>query len=131
MNRESDEKNFSNEAVASTQQVPSRQESRVFLAPMPGFQWNPLLTLPRNRACPCLSGKKFKVCCLGRLPKVVPEKLATEYREQMRKPDLVFLTPHNQEELKMRIDPLVFAERAKGLQPRMPEDAHHEPEVPA
>lgn len=28
-----------------------------------GFAWNPLKSWPRNEACFCLSGKKFKKCC--------------------------------------------------------------------
>jgi hypothetical protein len=130
MNSENNEKNSSKEAEASTPQPQSLPEGRCFLAPMPGFQWNPLLTLPRNRPCPCLSGKKFKVCCIGHLPKVVPEKLADEYREQMNKPDLVFLTPENQEEVKKRIEPMLLAEKMKALQPPA-EEAEYEPEVPA
>lgn len=73
---------------------------RGYQALLKGFAWNPLLTLPRNRPCPCLSGKKFKACCLNRLPKAIPEKLVSIYREQMSKPDLVFVTPTNQEKLK-------------------------------
>jgi hypothetical protein len=47
----------------------------------------------------------------------------------MKKPDLVFLTHENQEALKKRIDPLLFAEKAKALESK--EVAPHGPEVPA
>jgi hypothetical protein len=60
----------------------------------------------------------------------VLEKLADEYREQMNKPDLVFLTPENQEEVKKRIEPMLLAEKMKALQPPA-EEAEYEPEVPA
>ena len=60
-----------------------------------GLAWNPLRELPRNRKCPCLSGKKFKVCHLSILPKVVTTADAENYRAQMEKPD--FQTPENKE----------------------------------
>lgn len=69
---------------------------RMAARPIEGMEWNPLLSLPRNRQCPCLSGRKFKACCLPNLPRVVAAELAASIREQMRKPDLVFLTPDNE-----------------------------------
>lgn len=39
--------------------------------PQKGFEWNPLLKLPRNMACPCGSKKKFKTCCLPAMLKTV------------------------------------------------------------
>lgn len=131
MSSEKKEKNSNKEAEESIPQRQRPQGGRVFLAPMPGFQWNPLLNLPRNRPCPCLSGKKFKACCLDRLPKVVADTAAKEYREQMKKPDLVFLTHKNQEEVKKRVDPLLFAEKAKALNPESQEVVSHGPEIPA
>lgn len=84
-------------------QPPKKQKQpgpqRSFLAPMPGFVWNPLVQLPRNRPCPCLSGLKFKACCLPRLPKVVLQKDADAFKEQMAKPDLVFMTAENKERI--------------------------------
>lgn len=32
--------------------------------PEPGFKWNPVLKYPKNEACYCGSGVKFKKCCL-------------------------------------------------------------------
>lgn len=64
--------------------------------PIEGMEWNPLLTLSRNRPCPCLSGRKFKTCCLPKLPRVVAKEQAVSIREQMKKPDLVFITPENE-----------------------------------
>jgi hypothetical protein len=49
--------------------------------PPPGWEWNPLKTLPRNMKCPCKSGVKFKHCCLNKLAKFVTERDATMYRE--------------------------------------------------
>jgi hypothetical protein len=67
--------------------------------PMPGYTHNPLLKLSRNMLCPCLSGKKFKACCLGALPRLVTVREAEIYSEAMLKPDLVFQTPANKEKL--------------------------------
>jgi hypothetical protein len=64
-----------------------------------GFDWNPLLTLPPNRPCPCLSGLKFKRCCRRRLPRVVREDVAKAYRAEMAKPDLIFRTPENADKI--------------------------------
>ena len=63
--------------------------------PLKGFAWNPLLSLPPNQPCPCRSKRKFKKCCLLILPRIVTEDNAKAYAEQMKKPDLVFLTPEN------------------------------------
>lgn len=71
--------------------------------PNPGFDWNPLHELPRNRACPCRSGEKFKKCCLPKLPPIVPEKIAETYRTQMKQRNLIFVTKGNEEFLKAQI----------------------------
>lgn len=71
--------------------------------PAKGFARNPLLGLPRNEPCPCRSGKKFKVCCLRTLPEVVPEVVAAQHRQQMSRPDLVFMTQENQASLQAEI----------------------------
>jgi hypothetical protein len=86
------------------------KRSKMAWKPGPGFTWNPLLKIPRNRQCPCLSGKKFKVCCLDTLPRVVSEKDAKQYAEQMAKLDLVFLTKENEEKVKRIISPQVKSE---------------------
>lgn len=67
---------------------------------------NPLRSLPRKSPCPCRSGKKFKLCCLIKLPAMVFDGLAEQYREQMAKPDLVFLTPDNAEEVREAVEAL-------------------------
>lgn len=41
-------------------------------APKPGFGWNPLRKLDRNGPCVCDSGKKYKKCCLPKMPDVLP-----------------------------------------------------------
>lgn len=79
-----------------------KNERRSHYGLMPGYTWNPLLGLPRNRPCPCLSGAKFKQCCLHKLPKAIPIEAAEEFIEQMKKPDLVFVTRENEEYLKAR-----------------------------
>jgi len=33
--------------------------------------WNPLRSFPRNAKCVCLSGKKWKNCCLAKQPMTV------------------------------------------------------------
>lgn len=69
------------------------------IAPMEGYEWNPLRTLPPNQPCPCLSGRKFKKCCKDGLPLAVPKGVADQFRAQMKKPDLVFLTKTNGEKV--------------------------------
>jgi hypothetical protein len=49
----------------------------------------------------------------------------------MQKPDLVFLTNENQEEVKKRVDPMLFAEKTKELNPEAREVEPHGPEIPA
>ncbi len=46
--------------------------------PLNGFQWNPLLKYPRNQACYCHSGKKYKKCCLATELLVIPENEASK-----------------------------------------------------
>lgn len=82
--------------VRQSQTLPPRDGKSLAMKPLPGFAWNPLRTLPRNIPCPCLSGRKFKTCCLIKLPPVVPAKDAEAFLEQMSKPDLVFLTKENE-----------------------------------
>lgn len=43
--------------------------------PPQGNLWNPLLKSPRNGPCGCGSGRKFKTCCLGKLPPTLPAAL--------------------------------------------------------
>lgn len=79
-----------------------RKHQKRMCSPMiclPGYVWNPLHSLPPNRACPCLSGKKFKKCCRLILPKAVKTEDAELYKQQMKMPDLVFKTPENVEKL--------------------------------
>lgn len=83
-----------------TSRVQEGLNRRLFSKPQPGFAWNPLTSLPRNSKCPCLSGQKFKKCCLDKLPRVVPVNDAKHYKEQMTKPDLVFVTKKNEEFMK-------------------------------
>jgi hypothetical protein len=85
-----------------------QKSKRCYLAPLPGHEWNPLLKLPVNMKCPCKSGLKFKMCCRPKLPHAVPENLAKQYRIQMERPDLVFLTPENQEAIKEVMDPKLW-----------------------
>lgn len=41
---------------------------------------NPLLSLPRNMACPCGSGDKFKKCCRDLTKRYVRKDALEEYR---------------------------------------------------
>lgn len=77
-----------------------KRMSRAHLALMPGFTWNPLRKLPRNMSCPCLSGKKFKVCCLNTLLPVVKAEDAKQYEEQMSREFLVFATKDNEDKVR-------------------------------
>lgn len=86
-----------------------------FLAPMPGFVWNPLRKLPKNMACPCLSGKKFKACCLPKLQPAVPIEVAETYKNQIASGELVFLTPENQHKLKDRIPKEIWDQKEAEL----------------
>lgn len=76
-----------------------RAGRRLALKPKKGWAMNPLLQFPRNKPCPCRSGKKFKLCHLGLLPQVVPESVAKQFKEQMSKPDLVFITAENKDSI--------------------------------
>lgn len=115
---EPNEKDSSPDNAESSKQT--LKAGQTFLAPMPGFRWNPLLTLPPNRTCPCLSGLKFKRCCRDTLPKAVPEKVAKQFEEQMAKPDLVFVTKANQAFLK---------EKAEALGKALPRDPMAAPKL--
>lgn len=77
--------------------------------PAPGFAFNPLLKLEPNRPCPCLSEKKFKVCCRDKLAPFVTVEIAKEFEAQMAKEDLVFMTPDNKDKIAERIAPHVKA----------------------
>lgn len=77
-------------------QLPTRKRARVYMGPAPGFTHNPLLKLDRNIPCPCRSLKKFKKCCLPKLPQVVSIADAEKFREQMERPNLTFVTHENQ-----------------------------------
>lgn len=37
----------------------------------PGYIWNPVKKFPRNKSCPCGSLKKFKICCLNKIPHAI------------------------------------------------------------
>lgn len=81
---------------------------------MPGWAWNPLLTLPRNQPCPCRSGLKFKTCCLRKLPKVVTIQDAEIFKAQMLKPDLVFITKENEAKIAAEANAALQANCAAG-----------------
>lgn len=91
-------------------------EGRAFLAPLPGFVWNPLRKLPPNMPCPCRSLKKFKKCCLNNLPPAVPEGLAKRYEEQIALGSLVFLTEKNADRMKDGMPAELWAEKVKELE---------------
>jgi hypothetical protein len=75
-------------------------------SPLPGMEWNPLKGLPRNRPCPCRSGKKFKACHLDKLPPAVPEKLAKVYRDMIASgKEIRFITEENEADRAPSADP--------------------------
>lgn len=90
----------SSEPAASTK----RRKAHVSMGPLPGHTWNPLLRLPRNMPCPCRSQKKFKVCCLSKLPQAVKIEDAKTYEEQIAKGELVFVTKENELEMRVAAD---------------------------
>lgn len=49
------------------------------ISPAKGWKRNPLLGLQRNMACPCKSGKKWKVCCMPLTRAYIPEPFFEEY----------------------------------------------------
>lgn len=104
MSNEEKEKSLVSEKEASqetTQALPLPKKFRtIYSSPIPGCTWNPLLTLPPNMLCPCRSERKFKHCCKKTLPRVVTIKTAEEYKKQMAKPDLIFVTRNNEQALR-------------------------------
>lgn len=97
-NEEPNEKSSSYELAES---IPPRPSTKHTLRkPLPGFTYNPLKSYPRNNPCPCLSGKKFKVCHLNKLPEVIPQKDAESYSRLLKlTKNIKFVTKDNQEEL--------------------------------
>lgn len=97
----SNEKQSSSVSEVSSLGPRPSKGARVFMAPRPGFKYNPLLKFPRNNPCPCKSGKKFKVCCLSTLPQCVTDQEADSYEKAMAQPGLTFITQKNKEEMKV------------------------------
>lgn len=54
------------------------------LKPAKHLTHNPLIKFPRNHACFCGSGKKFKHCCAKTCPRYVPKDLAEQIKERMK-----------------------------------------------
>jgi hypothetical protein len=96
MNERANEKTTCSAPEASIPTKLQQQPHKLAIKPLPGFTHNPLLKLPRNRKCPCLSGKKFKACHLPLLPRVVSQDDAEKFSKQMRQDDLVFITKENE-----------------------------------
>jgi len=42
------------------------------------YKWNPFLKYPRNEACYCGSGVKYKKCCLNNEPALIRDDFATK-----------------------------------------------------
>lgn len=99
----------STDSAESSPPLPSAGEKRAFMRPLPGYVWNPLLKYPRNNQCPCLSGLKFKRCCLPNLPQAVNEQDGKKYSEQMKLPKLIFMTEKNKEMLQKAMAPYIEA----------------------
>lgn len=59
----------------------SWKRPRLVRTAAPGFVRNPLKDLPRNMACPCKSGRKWKVCCLPVTHPYVREEALPAYQE--------------------------------------------------
>lgn len=105
-----------NEEAQKVTPLRRTKEPKTFLAPLPGYVWNPLRRLPANSPCPCRSLKKFKKCCLNSLPPAVPEALGKEYEKQMALGGLTFLTEANQDRLKEAMPPELWEQKQKELE---------------
>lgn len=97
------EKNNSNETLPALEEsllnkLAKKRARSMVRALKADYAYNPLLSLPRNSLCPCRSGEKFKRCCLPTLPRAVTIVEANTFKEQMEKPDLLFITDGNREE---------------------------------
>ncbi len=116
-------KSLTEHEASSLRQNP-KQAARVFMAPMPGFTANPLLKFPRNSPCPCRSLRKFKACCLLKLPQAVSLADAEKYKTQMESPNLTFVTEENKETLKIAAEMREYfaeQERLEKEKPMSPE----------
>lgn len=91
-----------NEEIKPEQKMkPISKEPEAFIAPLPGYSWNPLLRLEPNTLCPCQSGKKFKKCCKNLCVPAVPEAQAKELEKHMSRPSMKFL--FNEDKTQMHI----------------------------
>jgi len=79
------------------------------LRPKDGFDWNPLLSLPRNMPCPCGSGRKFKLCHLLTLPKAIPFSMAAQYRKVVKQADEIHFTHDPKKPEGVNEDPIPVA----------------------
>lgn len=58
--------------------------------PKPGYVFNPLKTaIGRNDPCICLSGKKFKLCCLPNLPETVSVEVGRQIARELASPEFM------------------------------------------
>jgi len=60
--------------------------------PPKGYVWNPLRAYPRNLFCPCRSMKKFKKCCLPKMPATVKAEDEKVLKEAVQKALKIHLT---------------------------------------
>lgn len=97
MTTEENSKNSSNDNETETLREKIEKKGQLLVMKLVR---NPLLKYPRNSRCPCLSGKKFKRCCLPRLMPLVPPQVALQFKGAMQRPDLVFLTQENADKLR-------------------------------
>jgi hypothetical protein len=52
--------------------------------PLKGREWHPLQSYPRNNKCFCQSGKKFKQCCLKRVPRTCTIEEGKKFKALMK-----------------------------------------------
>lgn len=63
---------------------------RLCYKPKPGFAFNPLKTaVGRNDPCICLSGLKFKKCCLPTLPEIVTIEVGEQISKELTSPEFM------------------------------------------
>ncbi len=52
--------------------------------PKAGFVANPLLGYPRNAPCLCESQKKWKQCCLPKMPRFIPAEEERDHKKMLK-----------------------------------------------
>lgn len=73
--------------------------TRTAFSPKKGFVPNPLLSKPRNSNCLCGSMKKWKLCCLPTMPRLIPESEIQDHLEMLKEGE------PKMDDVKITVDP--------------------------